>query len=91
MSRRPLYAALVLIASLSFHRPALAQISDPGPSGGGTCQPVVPEAGSLTGTEGARIGWPGLRGFLVTGFRWSSRLSLPGRSLPYFVRRRAGS
>ena len=90
MSRRPWYATLILVASLSIHRPALAQYNGTGPSGGTTCRPAVPEAGSLTGTGSLRIGWA-WRGLFDTGLRWNPRLSLPERSLPFFVRRRAGA
>jgi hypothetical protein len=86
-----MYAAVILAVSLSVHHPALAQMSDPGPSGGGTCRPVVPEAGSLTWSTNSGIGWPGWRALFDTGARWSQHLAIRGRSLPFLIRRRAGS
>ncbi|HET9326946.1 MAG TPA: hypothetical protein VFQ05_09260 [Candidatus Eisenbacteria bacterium] len=91
MSRRSWYAVLILASSLTVHRPALAQYSGTGPSGGTTCRPATPEAGSLNGTGIPRIGWPGVRGLFESGFRRSPRLSLQEGALPFFVRRRAGA
>jgi hypothetical protein len=91
MLRCSWYAALILAASLSVHRPALAQYSGAGPSGGTTCRPAVPEAGSLTGWSGKPTVWRGFSVVFDNGFRWSPRLSLRNGSLPFFVRRRAGN
>src|SRR5262245_38205945 len=100
MLLRPWYAALILVASLSVHRPALAQYSGSGPSGGTACRPVAPAvpavpeaggAGSLSGWSGKPTAWRGFSVVLDNGFRWRQHLSLRNGSLPFFVRRRAGN
>jgi hypothetical protein len=86
MPRRSVVCAVVIFAA-SLSTPALAQYIGPGPSGGGTCRPVLPEAGSTLASSGHRLSWPGWRVF----FSPTSRIPFTLRSQPSMVRRRSGS